>query len=201
MQHVCVHKRRRASQLLDELVSTSMHGKGERLQHPDFSCKVTSSLPRFHHVTHLCPWTQYPCKYQSKICFHLGDREQKGISGSKVTGPSSKVTSPQFHQATHLCTLIYTSSLQIPIQNLHSLVKGHWVKVKGHSTTIPPRDTPLFPNTSSLQIPIRNQHSFRRYRAAEGISGSRSLCQGQRYKFHHTTHLCPLPAQGSSQVI
>jgi hypothetical protein len=63
-----------------------------------------------------------------------------------------KVTSPQYDTALSP----NVSSLQKPIQNLHSFRRyraKNWAKIKGHIITIPPRNTPLSPNTSSLQIP------------------------------------------------
>jgi hypothetical protein len=99
---------------------------------------------------------------------------------------------------THLCPLIQHPCKYQSLRNPHSFwiyraegnlrVKGHWAKVKGHIAMIPPRDTPLSPNTSSLQIPIQNLHSFRRYRAGREFQGQRSLGQGQRSQCNHTTH-------------
>jgi hypothetical protein len=51
-----------------------------------FPCKFTS--PRFRHVTHHCPQIQIP-DTNPKSAFVSGDKERKGISGSKVTGPRS----------------------------------------------------------------------------------------------------------------
>jgi hypothetical protein len=94
--------------------------------------------------------------------------------------------------------IINTSPLQIPksafIQDIQSRkelqVQGHWAKVKGHTATIPPCDTPLSPNTSSLQISNQNLHSFRRYRVEgnfrDKVTEARSNVTSPRcHKAHH----------------
>jgi hypothetical protein len=93
-----------------------------------------------------------------------------------------------------------TSSLQIPIQILHSFrryraegnfrVEGHWAKVKGHRAMITPRDTPLPPTTlSQYQCKIFIRSGYR----AEGnfrfkVTAPRAKVTSPQ--FHHATHLC-----------
>jgi hypothetical protein len=70
-------------------------------------------------------------------------------------------------------------------------VKGHLAKVKGHSTTMPPSDTLLSPNTSSLQI--QNLHSFRRYRTDGKFKVKHHWARSKvtALRFQRATYLCP----------
>jgi hypothetical protein len=106
---------------------------------------------------------------------------------------------PRFRHATDLCHQIhhpwkYHSKIFICSGDTgRKGISGSRSLRKGHSVTIPPRDTPPathHPCNDQSKICIRSGDTDRK-----GISGSNITGSGPKVtapRFHHATHLCPI---------